>query len=379
MKPEIPYSSRISIRCLVVVRWRNARRITFGGFCTACSILLDETEKTTNERRVESTRRRLGVLRPRSTSNDTISALRFCPKRLSLLLSPFLLVTVDTIFSFSFAPVYYRLAPSFSISFCSVARASETTRKGGRESGVAVRTRKTEREKSAQHRHLQFGSRSQPGERKMEKGRGFARVRRGSRIAGSERRSRERGPKGDAKETTKRSNAKMASERYSARDSRQFPAKLPGPCAHWPRAFLLSLRTISCYMSFFTVYVYVSHPFLLYCSLCVIYCNFITACFRIATTPYRWTLYEVAINLCLEVGRDREVYTIRIVSTLRYSSNISNGLLLIPKLDVQLIKLHSVPWTETGTVCFPVCYIYTMSLFSPVYKVRRGGLLAMRY
>lgn len=211
--------------------------------------MLDETEKTTNERRVESTRRRLGVLRPRSTSNDTISALRFCPKRLSLLLSPFLLVTVDTIFSFSFAPMYYRLVPSFSISFCSVARASETTRKGGRESGVAVRTRKTEREKSAQHRHLQFGSRSQPGERKMEKGRGFARVRRGSRIAGSERRSRERGPKGDAKETTKRSNAKMASERYSARDSRQFPAKLPGPCAHWPRAFLLSLRTISCYIS----------------------------------------------------------------------------------------------------------------------------------
>lgn len=146
--------------------------------------MLDETEKTTNERRVESTRRRLGVLRPRSTSNDTISALRFCPKRLSLLLSPFLLVTVDAIFSFSFAPVYYRLVPSFSISFCSVARASETTRKGGRESGVAVRTRKTEREKSAQHRHLQFGSRSQPGERKMEKDRGFARVRRGSRIAG---------------------------------------------------------------------------------------------------------------------------------------------------------------------------------------------------
>ena len=94
----------------------------------------------------------------------------------------------------------------------------------------------------------------------------------------------------------------------------------------------------------------------------------------------------------------------------RYSSNISNRLLLILKLDGQLIKLHNAPRTEeTYRVYLRVCRcsgVYMVSLPLPVslslslslylsitfsisfclsltlavYKVDRGGLLlAMRY
>lgn len=150
---------------------------------------------------------------------------------------------------------------------------------------------------------------------------------------------------------------------YSARDSRQFRAKLPGPCAHWPRAFLLSLPSISlrCSLSLFRPYA----PY-------VIYCNFITAYFRrIATTPYRSTLYEVAINLCFAATKN--IYE----RSHAYSSNISNGLLLILKLDGPLIKLHCYTAVEQKAACLRV----RLHAVSPsLYKVHRGkDYLAMRY
>lgn len=104
----------------------------------------------------------------------------------------------------------------------------------------------------------------------------------------------------------------------------------------------------------------------------VIYCNFITAYFRrIATTPYRSTLYEVAINLCF--AATKSIYE----RSHAYSSNISNGLLLILKLDGPLIKLHCYTAVEQKAACLRV----RLHAVSPsLYKVHRGkDYLAMRY
>ena len=154
------------------------------------------------------------------------------------------------------------------------------------------------------------------------------------------RRRRERGPKGDAKETTKRSNAKMASERYSARDSRQFRAKLP--C---PRAVLFSflLRTVSSSLS-------LSLSVFQFSALCVLFTVIsLSVCFS-----HRGDARTV--GLCMKspltfVSRRRADAAAKrvlyqpatpLAATVHYSSNISNRLLLIHKLDGQLIKLHNV-------------------------------------
>lgn len=120
---------------------------------------------------------------------------------------------------------------------------------------------------------------------------------------------------------------------YSARDSRQFRAKLPGPCAHWPRAFLLSLFYFSPSL-FFTLT--------------------LRMLFTVISLPRTFaSRRRHIVGLCMKSpltfvsGQAAATESIRTLPRSHaYSSNISNGLLLILKLDGPLIKLHCEPWNR---------------------------------
>lgn len=139
--------------------------------------------------------------------------------------------------------------------------------------------------------------------RREKDGKRSGSVRRGRIVGTNERRGGERGPKGDAKETTKRSNAKMASERILGQGLSPVPSEITRPMRALPSSFLSSI-SLRCFLPaspplslslFFTLTLPVLFTVI---SLPASY-------FRIATTPYRWTLYEVAINLCFGRGRPR--------------------------------------------------------------------------
>lgn len=213
---------------------------------------------------------RLGVLRPRSTSNDTISALRFCPKRLSPLPAPFLLAAVDALDSL-FSPFHYRVVVvSFSIPLRSVARASETTRKRGGRTGLGERDGDGGRIEIRTARHQTPAIRLVLKRREKD-GKRSGSVRRGRIVGTNERRGGERGPKGDAKETTKRSNAKMASERILGQGLSPVPSEITRPMRALPSSFLSSI-SLRCFLPPSLPPLSLFHPY----APCVIYCNFIT-------------------------------------------------------------------------------------------------------
>lgn len=155
---------------------------------------------------------------------------------------------------------------------------------------------------------------------------------------------------------------------YSARDSRQFRAKLPGPCAHWPRAFLLSLPSISLRCSL---------------SLSLFFALTPRTLFTVISLPRTFVASRRRhiVRLCMKspltfVSRAATKKSIHERSHA-YSSNISNGLLLILKLDGPLIKLHCYTAVEQKAACLRV----RLHAVSPsLYKVHRGkDYLAMRY